>query len=196
NGRTEKGTQLEYDVLREEQFELAFDTMIRFINRMIEIFGSVETHCVKGNHAGPDDYILCLALKSYFRNDKRVVFNLYKARTAIFRVNKIAIMIDHGESDYVKAKIPTNGSAREAYIQARFMEKSSVIHGTTTRLMIQGDKHHCEYQEFRAFEFFMFSSPAQDRYSDHLNLSSKPRQNCLILSEEHVKEHLFYTFDR
>jgi hypothetical protein len=41
----------------------------------------------------------------------------------------------------------------------------------------------------------MFSSPAQDRYSDHLNLSSKPRQNCLVLSEEHVKEHLFYTFD-
>ena len=194
SGRTEKGTQLEYDVLREAQFELAFESMIRFITRMVEIFGSAEVHCIKGNHAGPDDYILCLALKSFFRADERINFELYKSRAAIFRVNNIAILMDHGDSDYVKAKVPKDGAAREAYIQARFMEKSELIHGTKTRLMIQGDQHHCEYKEHRAFEYFMFSSPSQDRYADHLNLSSKPRQNCLILSEDGLKEFLHFYF--
>lgn len=194
SGRTEKGTQLEFDVLREGQFELAFNSMIQFLTRMVEIFGAAEVHCVKGNHAGPDDYILCLALKSYFRADSRITFELYKSRAAIFRINDIAILMDHGDSDYVKAKIPKDGSAREAYIQARFMEKSDLVHGTKTRLMIQGDQHHCEYKEHRAFEYFMFSSPAQDRYADHLNLSSKPRQNCLILSQNGLKEILNYYF--
>lgn len=195
NGRTEKGTPLEYDCLREEQFELAFNTLIRFIQRMIEIFGKVEAHCVKGNHAGPDDYILCLALKSFFRNDKRVVFNLYRSRSALFRVSNSVILIDHGDSDMVAAKVPTSGPAREAYIQARFMQKPELLQGATSRLMIQGDQHHYEYREFKGFEFFMFGSPSQDRYADHMNLYSKPRQNCLIIDGHGVKEQLHYYFN-
>ena len=104
------------------------------------------------------------------------------------------ILIDHGDSDMVAAKVPTSGPAREAYIQARFMQKPELLQGAKSRLMIQGDQHHYEYREFKGFEFFMFGSPSQDRYADHMNLYSKPRQNCLIIDGNGVKEQLHYYF--
>ncbi len=195
-GKTVKGTLLESDVLREEQFELAFNCLNRFIQRMLEIFGKLEIHAVKGNHAGTGDYILLHSLKSYYRNEPNVTFNLYKARTATFRIGPVAVMLDHGAAAEVESSIPKAGAARESTVQSLFMEKPEVLIGAKQKILIQGDKHHYEQQECKGFEFFMFSSPVTgDHYADQLGLHSRPRQNCLIVGEDGVKEALHYYFD-
>ncbi len=195
-GFTEKGTVLEADVLREEQFELAFQSLARFLTRMLQIFGNVELHMVKGNHAGPSEYMLFYALKSHYNKVPELVFHLYKERAAIFRVLKTAILLDHGESDYIKAKVPQPAAAREAYIHKRFLQQPEKLVGTTSKLMIVGDLHHFEHIEFNSCEFIMLSSAVcGDRYADHLALNSRPRQNCIILDNSGVKEVLHYYFD-
>lgn len=195
-GFTEKGTQLEADVLREEQFELAFNSLAQFFNRMLEIFGKAEVFCVKGNHAGQAEYNLMFTLKTLFTNRPEISFKLSKARTMVFRLNNVAVMLDHGESDMIHAAVPKDGTGREAYVQSRFMQYGDQLQGCRTKLMIQGDKHHYEQKEYRSFEFFMFGSCVTgDRYADHLGVHSRPRQNCLILDEDGVKASLHYYFD-
>jgi hypothetical protein len=195
-GFTAKGTMLEADVLREEQFELAFDCLNRFINRMHELFGKVEIQVVKGNHAGASEYLLFYALKNFYKDSPSITFNLHKKRSAVFRVLKTCILLDHGESDFVKAKVPKTAVPREAFIQKHMMEYPDLLQGATSRIMIQGDLHHFEHIEYSNVEFFMFGSAVcGDRYADHLSLNSRPRQNCLIISDQGVKEVLHYYFD-
>jgi hypothetical protein len=195
-GFTEKGTRLEADVLREEQFDLAFKGLNRFITRMYEVFGKLEFHVVKGNHAGPDEYTLFHSIKNYYRTEKNVLFNLYKSRAAMFRVKNTAVLLDHGDSDFIKAKVP-KGKERESYVQKRLLQNPDKLAGCTSRIMIQGDMHHFEQLEYPNFEFFMFGSPVTgDRYADHLALGSRPRQNCLVIGEDGVEEVLHYYFDR
>lgn len=195
-GFTEKGTRLESSVLREDQYELAFNVINRFINRMHELFGAVELHVVKGNHTGPSEYILFDSLRNYYRTTPTIQFNLYRARAAMFNVLKTAILLDHGDSEYIHAKVPNAPKARQAYVQNRFLQHPEKLAGMTSKIMIQGDMHHYEQVEFSGFEFFMFSSPVTgDRYADHLGCGSRPRQNCLILDEDGVKEVLHYYFD-
>lgn len=196
SGRTEKGTVLETDVDGDDQLELAFDSLHEFFSRMLEIFGRVSVYAVKGNHAGSYEYALMRMLENIFSNDKRIDFTLSKARTLLFKEGTTAIMLDHGESDFVKAKIPQAGNQKEAYVQSRFMQQPEVLIGTKAKIMIQGDLHHFEQKEFRDFEFIMFSSPVTgDKYSDHLGLNSRPRQNCLILDKDGLKEVLHFYFE-
>ncbi len=195
-GRTEKGTFLESEVLREAQFELAFNCLTQFFTRMIEIFGKVEVQVVKGNHSGVSEYILFKAIQAYFNKEDKVVFHLYKCRSVVFKINNTAVLMDHGDSDYIKAKVPTTDMARERYVQNRFLENTDKIIGCNSRIFIQGDLHHYQQHEYTSFEFYMFSSiVAGDRYADHLGLHSRPRQNCLVIGEEGVKASLHYYFD-
>jgi hypothetical protein len=195
-GYTEKGTLLECDVLREEQFEEGFDCLQRFITRILEIFGTVEVHATKGNHSA-SDWILFKTLECLFSNNKNIKFHNYKARTSIFRIKNTAILLDHGESDFIKAKIPSNDIGRESYVQNKFLELGDTVgKGIKSRIFIQGDKHHFEQTEFRSFEFIMLSSCVTgDKYADHLGLHSRPRQNCLIIDNSGIKEVLHYYLD-
>ena len=196
-GFTEKGTKLESSVLREDQYELAFKVLNQFITRMHEIFGNLEIHVVKGNHAGPSEYILFDSLRNYYRTTPTMSFTLYRSRAALFRILNTAILLDHGDSEYIHAKVPSNPKQREAYIQQRFLQYPEKLVGCTSKIMIQGDMHHFEQKEHTGFEFFMFGSPVTgDRYSDHMGFKSRPRQNCLVINEDGVKEVLHYYFDR
>jgi len=197
SGVTQKGTKLDTDVVREEQFELAFNCLNRFINRIHEIFGGLEIHSLKGNHAGISEYMLFFALKSFYRTTPTIKFHLYKERAAIFRVLNTAVLMDHGDSDFVqRAKIPTAVNAREAYIHKRFLQHPEKLTGVNSKIMIVGDLHHMEYLELNSCEFLMLSSPVcGDRYADHLALNSRPRQNCIIIDENGVKELLNFYFD-
>jgi hypothetical protein len=196
SGYTEKGTMLECDVLREEQFEAGLNCLQRFISRMLELFRKVEVHSTKGNHSAAD-WILFKALECTFNSNPRISFNNYKARTSIFRVKNTAILLDHGESDFIKAKVPTSDVGRESFVQNKFLELGDTVgKGIRSRIFIQGDKHHFEQAEFRSFEFIMLSSCVSgDRYSDHLGLHSRPRQNCLILDDNGIKQVLHYYLD-
>ena len=196
SGETEKGTQLECDILGESQFELALNCLHRFITRMLEIFGTVEVHSTKGNHSSAD-WILFKTLECAFNANKRITFNNYKTRTSIFRIKNIAIILDHGESDYVKAKVPTGVLGRESYVQNKFLELGERVGpGIKARIFLQGDKHHYEQSEFRGFEFIMLSTCVLgDKYSDHLGLHSRPRQNCFIFEDNGIKEVLHYYLD-
>lgn len=198
SGYTENETKLEAGMLGTKQYEFALDLIIKFTFRIIEIFGNVEVHMIKGNHAGPSEYILFRHISDYFRNDPKIKFIVYRQRSAVFKEGNTILILDHGASEVTKnGKIPSDTKGRENYISKRLQEQPDLLSGAKTKLLIQGDKHHCEYQEyFSGCEFFMFSSPVSgDKYADHLALHSRPRQNALILSEDGVKEHLSYYFD-
>jgi hypothetical protein len=195
-GETVKGTALEAEVLREEQFELAFDCLIQFFIRMLELFPSVNVYAVKGNHAGAGDYILFKTIAAYFRTEKRINFNLFKSRQACFKVGSTAILMDHGASDMSKSTIPTNGTAKEAYVQALFLQYPEVLPGAKCKLMLQGDRHRFMYQELRGFDHvIMGSCVLGDRYADNLGLHSRARQNCLVINDDGLKEVISFYFD-
>ena len=195
SGYTVKGTPLDADVLREEQFELALNSLLSFFTRLLTIFKKLSVYAVKGNHAGAGDWILFKTIESYFRTDTRIKFNLYKSRQACFKIGSTAILMDHGASDFAKSIMPTSGAPKEAYVQALFMQYPEILTGAKSRLMISGDRHKFAYEEMRGFEHVLMGScVVGDRYADNLGLHSRSRQNCLVLSDVGIKEVLSFYF--
>lgn len=194
-GTTFKGTPLECDTTQEKQFQAIFDSTLFLIQCVAEIFPKLEIHCVKGNHCGGTDfYPLCIALKSYFRSEHRISFNIYKNRTGMFKVNSTLVIIDHGADADIKAPIPKAGKGQESWIQSLLLSKPELLVGVTHKIFIQGDKHNYSQKEYNDFEFFMFGSlPRSDGYANALNLRNKPRQNCLVIGHEGVSQvHHYY----
>ena len=196
SGYTVKGTPLESDVLREEQFELALNSIITFLTGLLTLTKKVSVYAVKGNHAGVGDYILFKTIETYFRNDNRISFNLFKSRQGCFKIGNTAILIDHGASDFAKSIMPGSGAPKEAYVQGLFMEYRELLTNTKIKLILNGDSHRFLHEEMRGFEHVVFGSCVSgDRYSDNLGLHSRPRQNCLILSKDGLKETISFYFD-
>ena len=86
DGKTQRGTELKYDYVREEQFDFALDSLLAFITRMVECFGECEVHSIYGNHNYETEMALFRALDCFFRKDKRVKFFHYASRPAAFRI--------------------------------------------------------------------------------------------------------------
>ena len=196
-GRTKKGTPLDFDVIGADQFSIAMNSIILYLERMATLFENVTVQQVKGNHAGDEETCLFIAVAQHFRLNPRIKFELHKARSAFFRVNNVAVILDHGESDYVKANVP-KGKAREAWIQSIFITEAQKgnLTGVKQKLFIQGDKHHYEQIEYNDFEYFMFGAPVLgDRYADHINKHSRARQNAIIISENDIQAVLHFYFD-
>lgn len=195
-GETVKGVPLETDVSGESQFDLAFDTLMRFITRMLEIFPEVEVYAVKGNHAGVDDYILFKAIEAFFRTEKRIKFEVSKPQCALHRIGSAAVLLFHGASAEVKAILPASGAPRETAVQRLFLEQPEMLVGTKVKLLLQGDRHSFRYEELPGFEnVIMGSCVTGDHYADSKGLYSRSRQNCLVLSDDGVKEVLSFYFD-
>lgn len=195
SGKTKKGTELEFDVIREEQFDAAMDSLIWFLTGLTNRFNSVEVQMVHGNHAGFDEYILFRAIEQHFTNNHRISFSLSKNRTKLFRVGATLVVMDHGDSDYVKAPVPS-GKAQEPWIQALLLANPALLVGAKHKIFLCGDKHHFENVEYNDFEYFMFGTTVQgDRYADAINKRSRPRQACLILGDTGVEEVIHFYFD-
>jgi hypothetical protein len=196
-GKTERGTVLECDTFKEDQFTYAFDTLIRYFQRMIEIFGTVEVHSVRGNHDGIDNWMLINAIAVFFKDDIRITFNNYKTRSALVRVNSTLFIIDHGESDtYKHAAVPAGGKPRESYVQSLLLTDPSKLVGVVDKVFVQGHLHHFELHEYNDFTFLMFSSVVTgDAYSADHNWNARPRQNCLVIGNDGIKQTLHYYFD-
>jgi hypothetical protein len=195
-GFTARGTQIDYDIIGEDQFEAALNSCMRFLVRMLEIFPEVEVQAVKGNHAGMDEYMLFRAIEMYFTKEPRIKFNVSKARTLSFKVLNTFCILDHGDSDSVRAKVPTSGLKRDNYIQALLLADPAKLVGVKSKIFIQGDLHHNEFVEHNGFEFYMFGTMVTgDRYANQLNLRGRPRQSALVIDNNGVKEQLHFYFD-
>lgn len=196
HGYTAKGTKLIMDSLKEEQFDALLTSLTYFIGIMQQVFGTVNVRAVRGNHDGFDFYPVMKAVEAYFRAVNNITFYIYTSRTALFRIWDVLVLLDHGASDSYKSDVPKAGKARESYIQSLLLAHPEKLQGVKQKIFVQGDKHHYEQTEYNDFEFFMFGAlPLGDKYADDLNLHSRPRQNCLIINRDGVKEVLHYYFD-
>jgi hypothetical protein len=193
NGFTEKGQKLETFPLGQEQYDGAFDSLTHFIARTLEVFNKCEVHSVAGNHSLLDT-ILFKALAAYFRTDDRVTFNIYDSQHAMFKVYNTLFVMEHGASPYFKAKLPSTKTARKSYIQDLFLSHPEKLVGAKTKVFLSADQHHFEACEMGDIEQYMFSTlVGADKYADHNGWKNNPRQNCLVVDKDGVKEILnFY----
>jgi len=195
-GHTEKGTPLECDTTREDQFDAALNAITAFLDNMIRLFGSVEVEVVRGNHDGLDNYALFRAIEKSYTNQVGISFNITQAHSIVFRVRNTLCIASHGASDVYKSQVPKGGKPREAYVQSLLLKAPEKLVGIKQRIFIQGDKHHFENTEFNDFEFFMFGSTVKgDKYADHLGCSARPRQNALVIDNEGVVTTNHYYFE-
>ena len=195
-GKTARGTELKYDVIREEQFDYALNSLMVFISRMIELFGNVECHDVGGNHHYELDMALFRALGLYFKKDDRATFTHYSTRPAAFRIDNTLIMMDHGADSVERVYVP-NGSKIERHVHNILLNNLHLLEGVKTRLFLQGDKHHFEHLEFSSFEYIMFGTIlGADEHAATNNWHNRPRQSCLVLNENGLREVLHVYFDQ
>lgn len=198
DGKTARGTEIRADKIREEQFEFALDSMVAFLNKVIETFGEVEVHSVYGNHYYEMEMALFKSLEMYYRSDKRIKFYNYSTRPAAFKIDNTLFLIDHGADSKSRAYVPgaKQGIKREAHILNALVSKPELLQDVKSKIFCQGDKHHWENIEFNNFEFVMFSTIiGGDEYSASNGLMNRARQSCLVLDENGLKEILHCYFD-
>lgn len=188
-GFTSNGTPLNNEYSKDTQADGIMNALVFFIQRLLEIFPKLECHFVRGNHGGTTDYVVGKAIEFYFRNEPRLTFEVASCRTKAVKVGPVLLLLDHGASDQTKSLLPSNGKAKEAYIQSLFLAHPELLVGIKQKLFIQGDLHHYEQKEYNDFEFFMFGAmPCGSQYADTKNYHNRPRQNCLIIDDDGVTD--------
>ena len=194
-GETEKGTSLEQEFSREQQFNFALNILLELISRL-EIFNlPIRIVSLKGNHDSLDNYILFSAIEKYYNESKGISFFNCSERSAFVEFKKTLMLIDHGAHDIMNAKIPTQKTPREAYILSLFLSRPDLLNKYPHRYFIQGDLHHNEHIEFNDFEFIMVGSPARSLYSDANNWHSRASQSSFLVGEEGIEEIFRFYFD-
>lgn len=187
-GKTARGTELKYDVVREEQFDYALNSLTAFLERMAEIFETVECHDVGGNHHYELDMALFRALGLYFRSDSRMSFTHHSTRPAAFRIDNTLIMMDHGADSVERVYVPSGGKL-EKHVNNILLNNLHLLEGVNTKLFIQGDKHHFEHLEFSTFEYIMFGTIlGSDEHAATNNWHNRSRQSCMVLDPNGLRE--------
>lgn len=195
NGKTQRGTELIYDCIKEEQFEYAINSLVVFINRMIECFGACEVHSVSGNHSYDVESALWIGLKMYFQKDNRISFKHHSSRPSAFKCNKTLFMMDHGADSHERAYVPPAGPKLEKHVHTLLVNNPQLLNGIKTKLFIQGDKHHFKHIEYHSFEFLMFGTIlGGDEHANVNNLHNRARQSCLVLDDNGLREviHVYF----
>jgi hypothetical protein len=196
NGYTEKNTKLEAFPLGQEQYDAAFESLTYFISRTLEVFNQCEVHSVSGNHSLLDT-ILFKAISAYFRTDDRIKFYIYDTQHAMFRLYDTLLVMEHGASPYYKSKLPSGKVARKSYIQDLFLSHPDQLIGAKRKVFLSADQHHFEANEIGDIEQYMFSTlVGADKYADHNNWKNTPRQNCLVVDKDGVKEILSFYLNK
>jgi hypothetical protein len=195
-GFTTKGTPLSYDCLKEEQFNAAFDSLVKFISAMLEIFPKVRVKSVKGNHNDFGDYVLFKAMAAYFRTEERIDFEAFQSDHGLFKVNNTLFVISHGYSAEYKGRLPSGGKARESYIANLFLANPEALIGVKTKVLITADQHHLESKEYAEFDHYMLSTAVKgDQHSEALGLHNIPRQSCFVVGDIGISE-IIYSYIR
>lgn len=195
-GFTANGTKIETEVNGDTQFEAVMNMLVYFINAMTSIFTNVDIHFVRGNHGGITDIPLAHAVKNYFRTVKKVNFNIYSERTAVFKQGNTVIAFEHGASDYISSKVPQDEKGLDNYVNNVFLSKPELLSNSKQRLFIMGDKHHFIQKERSNFEFIQVGAlPLGDKYANALGLYNRPRQNCLVIGPDGLESTVHVYFD-
>lgn len=195
-GFTDKGTKLEYEFLAENQFDLAFNVLVYFINELLTIFPTIQIKTVQGNHSSFGDYVVAKVLQSYYRTEDRLEFEITTKRYLPFRIENTLVILEHGYSAFYKSRLPKSGPSRENYVNNLFLSKPELLNGITSRLFISADQHHVESKEYNQFEHIMLSTMVgADRHSDNCGYVNRPRQTCIIVGESGVQGFLYFYFD-
>ena len=196
DGKTQRGTELKYDYVREEQFDFALDSLLAFITRMVECFGECEVHSIYGNHNYETEMALFRALDCFFRKDKRVKFFHYASRPAAFRIDNTLILMDHGADGRERAYVPAIGAKLEKHVNTLLVNNPELLIGVKTKLFCQGDKHHFCHVEYGSFEFLMFSTSLGGcEHAAVNNLHNRARQSCMVLDKNGLREFIHVYFE-
>jgi hypothetical protein len=192
SGFTTKGTMLVHDCIKEEQFNYAFDSIVKFLEDMLSLFPKVRVKSVKGNHNDFGDYVLFKALAAYYRNEKRIEFDVFQTDHGIFKVKNCLFIISHGYSAEYKGRLPRAGKARESYISNLFLSKPEELIGVTQKVLITADQHHLEMKEYAEFEHYMLSTMVRgDKHSEAMGMNNIARQSCFVLDDQGIKEIVY-----
>ena len=192
SGYTTKGTMLVHDCIKEEQFNFAFDSIVKFIDNLLSLFPKVKVKSVKGNHNDVGDYILFKALGAYYRTDKRICFDNFQTDHGLFKINNCLFVISHGYSAEYKGRLPASGKARESYVANLFLSKPEALIGVSQKVLITADQHHLEMREYAEFEHYMLSTTVRgDKHSEAMGLNNIARQSCFVIDETGVREIVY-----
>lgn len=184
DGLTDKGTRLEAHPLNEEQIEVAYETTLKFLKGILEVSGEVRVYAVPGNHSSFGDYLLLKMLSIYFRNEKRISFNVTNKRFINFTIGNSSFIMDHGYAPTAKSRLPAPGVSRENYINNLFLAKPESMQAKY-RYFLSADQHHMEAGEMTNVENYMFSSLIGGcKYADHSGYKTRPRQNALVVCDK------------
>lgn len=195
-GFTDKGTKLEAEHLGEEQFDLAFNVIVYFINELLTIFPEIHLKSVAGNHSSFGDYVVAKVLEAYYRNENRIKFEIVTTRYVSFKIENSLFILEHGYSPWYHSRLPKTGPARENYINGLFLAKPELLQGIKHKYYISADQHHSESKETNHYEQIMLSTiVGADRHSDNCGYVNRPRQNCLIVDNKGLKEVIHFYFD-
>lgn len=196
HGKTEKGTQIKTNPVREELFEYGYETLRYFVIGMLELFEKIDSYGVTGNHFPFGDYVFLKMLEKEFMYDERVDVDVAKARWNHFKIRNSFFIMEHGESPYVKSPIPNSETKQESYVMRLLLKNLDEMQGTKHRYFLSAHKHSFERKEYPDFEFITFSTPIKgDEYAETLNLDSRPRQNALLVDDTGVFDNLSFYLD-
>lgn len=182
-GMTEKGTLLNQEFSREEQFTYALDIITNLINNLIQFGIPIRIFSVKGNHDSLDNFILFETLSRVF---PEVEFTNFQERCGFMVIKENLFLIDHGAHDTLKAKVPRDRKSREAYVLSLFSSRPDLMDACGNKYFLQGDQHHNELMEFNDFEFIIVSSPSSSFYADVNNWNSRPSQSSFLISDKGI----------
>lgn len=199
NGFTTKGTPIRTAFRGSQQFNAAYEMLYHFIASLSTYTdGSTLVKGVPGNHDEFGDWVLYKMLDTSFRLEDSVDFEyVYGNRWLPFKIYDNLFVIEHGYSPQYKSKLPASGSAREAFIQRVLLQHPELLVNVYQKYYIAADMHTAALEEVNQFEFIRFSSPVLgSEYADNNVLSSRPRQNSLIVDKYGVASFNQHYFDK
>ncbi len=196
SGKTSRGTELKFDIIREEVFEMALSGLCRFVSNILENFEDVEVHSVVGNHFNEGDAALYRAVEAYFRTNKGIKFFNYTTRPASFRLENTLFLMDHGQDSGERAYVPLADNKLENHVQSLLLQKPDNLLGINSRLFLIGDRHKFKNVEYADFELIMFGTTIlADEHGAVNNWNNRARQSCLEIDENGLKGILHFYID-
>lgn len=196
-GFTDGGTKLEYEFIGEEQMDFAFSLMVSFVNELLTIFPKIRLYSVSGNHDSLGDYVLSKMLSFYYKEDKRIEFEISTKRYLPFKILSSLVILDHGASGKgIRSKLPRSGAGREAYVKGIFLENPELLLDVKSKLLISNDKHHFEHTEYNDFDLIISPTIVKGcRYADFSGFKSRPAQSVHVFDNDGIKEMIRFYFD-
>ncbi len=194
-GTTTKGTPLRFDMLSEEMFDAAFDSLSQFIYQLSKIAPVTTVRSCKGNHFGVGDNILFKALSIFFKDQKNIKFEQSYSHNIFFKEKGVFCVATHGAHDSMKSKLG-NGNKLKMQAQSAIIHSQENFKGIKDRIFVAADLHHQKVEEMNDFKYILLPSIVRsDEYSDALGMYSRPCQQTFLVDETGVKSINNYYFD-